>query len=107
MEFKMKLKTAAKIETGFRVMIFILLFPFEIIRQLLKFLIWPFEQLFDWCICVCHGVGNKLLKNSEEVISGQICNQSMIKTETARRMNILWQNENKKYLDETRRLFRS
>lgn len=101
----MKLKTAARIETSVRVVMFILNLPFEIIRQILKWtftlLIWPFEKLLDWNIYICWKIGNRLFKKSDEVISGQIKNQNIIKSETARRANILWENENKKYLNGT------
>lgn len=95
----MKLKTAASLETAFRVMTFILLFPFWIIRCILKLvftvLIWPFEKLLELDIDLCWNIGNVLLKKSDEVKDGQICNQTIIRTETARRANIMWENEKK------------
>ena len=38
-------------------------------------------------------VGNMLLKKSDEVKTGQICNQRIIRTETARRANAMFENE--------------
>lgn len=93
----MKLKTAARLEMAFRVMTFILLFPFWAVRCILKWvftvLIWPFEKLLEEDINLCWKVGNILLKKSDEVESGQICNQTIIRTETARRANIIWESE--------------
>ena len=34
-----------------------------------------------------------LLKKSDEVKTGQICNQAIIRTETARRANAMFENE--------------
>lgn len=98
----MKLKTAARLEMAFRVMTFILLFPFWIVRCILKWvftvLIWPFEKLLEEDINLCWKVGNVLLKKSDEVKNGQICNQTIIRTETARRTNIMWESEKSKGL---------
>ena len=95
----MKLKTAAKLEMAFRIMSFILFFPFWFVRCILKWiftaLIWPFEKLLDLDIKLCWKVGNALLKKSDEVKNGQICNQTIIRSETARRANIMWENEKK------------
>ena len=95
----MKLKTAAKLEMAFRVMTFILLFSFWTVRCILKWvftvLIWPFEKLLELDIDLCWKVGNILLKKSDEVKSGQICNQTIIRTETARKANIIWESEKK------------
>lgn len=95
----MKLKTAARLETALRVMTFILLFPFWIAHLILKWvftvLVWPFEKLLELDVDLCWNVGNALLKKSDEVKSGQICNQTIIRTETARRANILWESEKK------------
>ena len=95
----MKLKTAARLEMAFRVMTFILLFPFWIVHSILKWaftvLIWPFEKLLEEDINLCWKVGNRLLKKSDEVKNGQICNQTIIRTETARRANIMWESEKK------------
>lgn len=96
----MKLNAAARLETTFRVMTFILLFPFWTVHCILKLvftvLIWPFEKLLELDIDLCWNVGNALLKKSDEVKSGQICNQTIIRTETARRANIIWKSEKKK-----------
>ena len=95
----MKLKTAARLEMAFRVMTFILLFPFWAVRCILKWiftvLIWPFEKLLELDIDLCWKVGNILLKKSDEVKSGQICNQTIIRTETARKANIIWESKKK------------
>lgn len=95
----MKLKTAARLETAFRIMTFILFFPFWAVQRILKWifivLIWPFEKLLELDIDLCWNVGNALLKKSDEVKSGQICNQTIIRTETARRANIIWKSEKK------------
>lgn len=95
----MKLNTAARLETVLRVMTFILLFPFWIVHLILKWvfivLMWPFEKLLELDIDLCWNVGNALLKKSDEVKSGQICNQTIIRTETARRANIIWKSEKK------------
>lgn len=94
----MKLKTAARLETAFRVMTFILFFPFWAVRCILKWvftvLIWPFEKLLEEDINLCWKVGNILLKKSDEVKNGQICNQTIIRSETARRV-IKWWNVEK------------
>lgn len=93
----MKLKTAARLETAFRIMTFILLFPFWAVRCILKWiftiLIWPFEKLLEEDINLCWKVGNVLLKKSDEVKNGQICNQTIIRSETARRVIKLWNVE--------------
>ena len=95
----MKLKTAAKIETCIRTAIFTLFVPFEAVKQIVKYtsmaLIWPIDKLLDWLIHTCWKIGNKLLRNSEEVKSGQICNEAWIRTETSRRGHIIWKNKNK------------
>lgn len=94
----MKLKTASKIEICIRAVIFILLIPFEAVKQIVKYtstaLIWPIDKLLDWLVHICWKIGNKLLRNSEEVKSGQICNDAWIRTETARRGYIIWKYEN-------------
>lgn len=91
----MKLKTAARLETVFRVMTFILLFPFWAVRCILKWiftvLIWPFEKLLEEDINLSWKVGNILLKKSDEVKNGQIRNQIIIRSETAREV-IKWWN---------------
>ena len=95
----MKLKTAARLEMAFRVMSFILFFPFLAVRCILKWiftiLIWPFEKLLEEDLNLCWKVGNVLLKKSDEVKNGQICNQTIIRSETARRANIMWESEKK------------
>ena len=95
----MKLKTAARLEMAFRVMTFILLFPFWAVRCILKWiftvLIWPFEKLLELDINLCWKVGNLLLKKSDEVKNRQICNQTTIRSENAIRANIMWESEKK------------
>lgn len=66
-----------------------------ILKCVFTVLIWPFEKLLELDIKLCWKVGNVLLKKSDEVKDGQICNQTIIRTETARRANIMWESEKK------------
>lgn len=95
----MKLKTAARLEIAFRIMTFILCFPFWAVRCILKWvftaLIWPFEKLLELDIKLCWKVGNILLRKSDEVKNGQIRNQTIINSETAWREYSVWEIEKK------------
>lgn len=89
----MKLKTAARINTAFIVITVVLLFPVYILKLVLNALVWPLEKLLELDTYLCLKVGNMLLKKSDEVKTGQICNQRIIRTETARRSNAMFENE--------------
>lgn len=89
----MKLKTAARINTAFIVITVVLLFPVYILKLVLNALVWPLEKLLELDTYLCLKVGNMLLKKSDEVKTGQICNQRIIRTETARRANAMFENE--------------
>lgn len=89
----MKLKTAARINTVFIVITVVLLFPVYILKLVLNALVWPLEKLLELDAYLCLKVGNMLLKKSDEVKTGQICNQAIIRTETARRANVMFENE--------------
>lgn len=89
----MKLKTATRINTAFIVITVVLLFPVYILKLVLNALVWPLEKLLELDTYLCLKVGNMLLKKSDEVKTGQICNQRIIRTETARRANAMFENE--------------
>ena len=72
----MKLKTAARINTSFIVITVVLLFPVYILKLVLNALVWPLEKLLELDTYLCLKVGNMLLKKSDEVKTGQICNQA-------------------------------
>ena len=87
----MTLKTASRIETVIRVVASIIFMPFNIIRTILLVLVWPFEKIIDYGLCFCDWLGLNLQQNSDEVKNGEIQNQYMIKSYTARFMYKTWQ----------------
>lgn len=92
----MKLKTASRLETAFRIITTIICLPFFIIHGILEILEWPFDKILEYDAYFCDWVGLKLQQNSDEVKNGEIQNQYMIRSYTARYMNLLWENEKKK-----------
>ena len=79
----MKLKTASILQVLTTYAVGLLFLPFSLIFGLLNLLTWPFEQLIEWRFYINNVIGNKLLRNSEEVKNGYIQNQEVIRTKTA------------------------
>ena len=79
----MKLKTAAVIETILNFTLSILFFPFGFVCILLKTLCYPFEKIIEWRYFINRWIGNKLLRNCDEVRDGIIKNQEVIRSRGA------------------------
>lgn len=89
----MKLKTAAKIEYAFDIIIGVLYLPFKLISVIIYYILQPFVWLDNKRDDLMWYVGNRLVKCSEEVKTNQIKNKDMIMMYTARTINRLWERE--------------
>ena len=96
----MKLKTASRLETAIRIITTIICLPFFIIHGILEILEWPFDKILEYDAYFCDWAGLKLQQNSDETKNGEIQNKYMIKSYTARYMNLLWEKEKKKSNDK-------
>lgn len=89
----MKLKTASRLETAFRIITTIICLPFFIIHWILEILDLPFDKILEEDEYFCDWIGLKLQQNSDEVKNGEIQNQYMIRNYTARYMYSFYKNE--------------
>lgn len=90
----MKLKTAAKIEYSFDIIIGVLYLPFKLISVIIYYILQPFVWLDNKRDDLMWYVGNRLLKRSDEVKTNYIKNKEMIMMYTARTVNRLLEKEN-------------
>lgn len=89
----MKLKTAAKIEYIFDIIMGVLYLPFKLISVTIYYILQPFVWLDNKRDNLMWYVGNRLVKCCDEVKTNQIKNKDMIMMYTARTINRLWEKE--------------
>lgn len=89
----MKLKTAAKIEYTFDIIIGVLYLPFKLISVIIYYILQPFVWLDNKRDNLMWYVGNRFVKCCDEVKTNQIKNKDMIMMYTARTINRLWEKE--------------
>jgi len=80
----MKLQTLSRVEFAFNVFIAIVMLPFCIINIVLWVVRYPFDRIVDLLALLRQRVGNILLKKSDEVKDGTICNPMCLRQYTAR-----------------------
>lgn len=81
----MKLKTLSRINTAVVFMIGIVMLPFAIVHTILHYIGKPFEYIYsDFLVHFRQRIGNKLLKMSDEVKTGEIHEHYYLKYGTAR-----------------------
>ena len=79
----MTLNTARKIETAFRVVIFVAMLPFTLVGQIFEWLKRPFVWIGDMCGLLAFKVGHKLMHMSDAVKDGTIKNPYCLRNYTA------------------------